>query len=242
MRRQKIIIFGGDVGAGKSTHAKLLTWYLTTRYGIKAEYVHIKGFHIISRYLLKTLLVIRYWNLSVLKLCKWYSPIRILYMYDPILLTRVFGLVSWLNAVDLFLIVLLRQYVKSVFNKVLVIEDHIVGYLNDMVFFLQSLDRKAFGLWGHVAWILGLKLLLKTLQEPRILILFLHAPYDELIKRWRKRGTPEEYLSYLAAGRFAGKLIARLGLNIKYINTCTSITGTFRKISRVAVKWILESW
>ena len=60
--------------------------------------------------------------------------------------------------------------------------------------------------------------------------LFLHDPYKELVARWRRMGTPIEYIEYLAAGRVAGKIVAKLGLDIWFIDTSTPLAETFKRI------------
>jgi hypothetical protein len=49
-RGHSVVVLGGDVGGGKSTHAGLLVWYFRQRCGIGAWYAHVKSFHAFSKF------------------------------------------------------------------------------------------------------------------------------------------------------------------------------------------------
>lgn len=236
MYSKVIIILGGDVGGGKSTHARLLRWYFVTKHRVNAQYLHIKGFHGIPRIILKFVLKLRYNGMLIDKACKYYSLLRILYVYDGRLLSRLFSLISWLNAIDLILVTLIRQFIIGIFYRILIFEDHVVGYANDMMFFFHVFYRKMGKIPGRAAWMLGLMFLMSTLWRKQTHILFLYAPYRKLLARWMKRGTVPEFVEYLAAGRLAGKFMLRLGLNVKFINTSRSVARTFGEVLRAMIQ------
>ncbi len=235
-----LIVFGGDVGGGKSTHAKFLVYYFR-KHGVKARYVHIKGFHALSRIFLVLLLIMRFRSTRILKLIRSYSPLRILYNHDRTLLSKVFGFVSLLNLIDVILVTLVRQYIGDLFNEILVVEDHVVGYANDMIYFLyifkqERVDRVP----GYRTWLLGLGILARALRKRCSLVLFLHTSYEELVARWLRRGTPMEYIEYLVAGRVAGRMVAKLGVETQFVDTSTSLAETFKRILGI-VRRQLES-
>ncbi len=61
------IVIGGDVGSGKTTHAKLLVNYFNIN-GLKASYKTIKAFHSIAYYLTLLILIARYNPKLILKM------------------------------------------------------------------------------------------------------------------------------------------------------------------------------
>ena len=226
--RRTIVVLGGDVGGGKSTHARLLVWYCSQRCGVSARYVHVKSFHALSRFLLLLLLALRYRSHLILRACRLLSPFRFLYEYDQELLVKVFGVISFLNLLDVAIVALVRQLLLSAFARVLVFEDHVVGYANDAVYFFHALSGRMGGR-SRGAWMVGLLFLLRLLRS-RSVIFFLHAPFSELACRWRRRGTPHEYVEYLLSGRVAARFLERMGSKLIYVDTKRPLPKVFASL------------
>jgi dephospho-CoA kinase len=221
-----MIVVGGDVGAGKSTHARLLVKYLNV-VGRRAVYRHVKTFHL-AYTLLALVLLIRYRSRVILRACKYYSPIRILYVHDRRLLVKLFDLVSLSNLTGLLLRSLIQLHLTKAFNRVIVVEDHIVGYTNDMVYFLSTLKGDV-GVKAKRLWLLGFNYLLKMLKDWNAVIVFLYADLEVLRERWRKRDTAEELFEYILAGRVASRILSNL-IEIHHISTSRSLPDVFRDI------------
>jgi hypothetical protein len=233
------VVLGGDVGGGKSTHAGLLVWYFRQRCGIGARYAHVKSFHALSRALFLLLLLLRYRSRLVLRACRSFSPFRIFYEHDRELLVKTFAVASLLNFLDVAVIALARQRLLGAFTRVFVFEDHVVGYANDVMYFFYALDGRM-SKRARAAWLLGLLYLLGLLRG-RSAVFFLHAPLNELARRWRERGTPYEYAEYLLAGRAAARLLERMGLKITYVDTSKPLPKVFAKIL-CSLKEALETY
>jgi len=216
------------VGGGKSTHARLLVWYCRQRCGVSVWYVHVKSFHAFSRFLPLLLLALRYRSRLILKACCLISPFRLLYEYDRELLVKVFGVISFLNLLDVAIVALVRQLLLSAFARVLVFEDHVVGYANDAVYFFHVLSGRMGGK-SRSAWIVGLLFLLRLLRG-RGVVFFLRAPFSELARRWRRRGTPHEYVEYLLSGRVAARFLERMGLKLIYVDTNRPLPEVFANL------------
>jgi len=221
-----MIVVGGDVGAGKSTHARLLVRYLNV-IGRRAVYGHVKTFHL-AHILLVLMLLIRYRSRVLLRACKHYSPIRILYVHDGRLLAKLFTFISLLNLIGLLLRSLIQLHLAKAFNRVIVVEDHIVGYTNDMAYLLSTLKGDV-GVEAKRLWLLGFNYLLKNVRDWNAVVVFLYANLDVLRERWRRRGTPEEFLEYILAGRAASRVLSNL-MEIYYINTLRPIPEVFRDV------------
>jgi hypothetical protein len=222
-----MIVVGGDVGAGKSTHARLLVRYLSV-IGRRAVYGHVKTFHLVAYIFSVLVLLIRYRSWVVLRACKYYSPIRILYVHDRRLLTKLFTFISLLNLIGLLLKSLIQLHLAKAFNRVIVVEDHIVGYTNDMVYFFSALKGDV-GVKAKRLWLLGFNYLLKNVKDWNAVVVFLYANLDVLRERWWKRGTPEEPLEYILAGRAASRILSNL-IETYYINTLRPVPEVFRDI------------
>ncbi|MCC6050733.1 MAG: hypothetical protein LM580_08495 [Thermofilum sp.] len=174
------------------------------------------------------MLLLRYRSRLVLRACRSFSPFRILYEHDRELLVKTFAVASLLNFLDVAVIALARQRLLGAFMRVLVFEDHVVGYANDVMYFFYVLGRRM-GRWSRAACLLGLLYLLGLLRGQST-VFFLYAPLGELARRWRGRGIPYEYAEYLLAGRAAARLLERMSLKITYIDTSKPIPKVFAKI------------
>jgi hypothetical protein len=225
-RQVGMIVVGGDVGAGKSTHARLLVRYLNV-IGRRAVYRHVKTFHL-AHILLVLVLLIRYRSLIVLRACKYYSPTRILYVHDRRLLAKLFDLISLFNLIGLLLRFLTQLHLSKAFNRVIVVEDHIIGYTNDTVYFFSALKGDV-GVKAKRLWLLGFNYLLKNVRDWNAVVVFLYANLNVLRERWRRRGTPEEFLEYILAGRSASRILSNL-IETYYVNTSRPVPEVFRDI------------
>jgi len=230
--RPVIIIVGGDVGGGKTTHSKLLVGYLV-RSGVRAKYTHIKGFHLFSRLLLLMILYFIGLNRVTAYINKCgISPVRIIISANPVLFKKIFGILCLFNLIDIVGVLIVRHYIPLILGLTVVVEDHIVGYANDMIHFIHFFrhhvrEKNVPAL--PLLWI-GLRMMLATARGSNIV--FLYAPYYELLRRYRLRFTSAEFPEYIASGRVAFKLLRNLGLNLKAINTQGSLVGTHYAILR----------
>jgi hypothetical protein len=161
-RQVGMIVVGGDVGAGKSTHARLLVRYLNV-IGRRAVYRHVKTFHL-AHTLLVLVLLIRYRSQIVLRACKYYSPIRILYVHDRMLLAKLFDLIPLLNLIGLLLRSFTQLHLAKAFNRVIVVEDPIIGYTNDMVYFFSALKGDV-RMKAKRLWLLGFNYLMRIVED-----------------------------------------------------------------------------
>ena len=212
-KSRRIVIIGGDVGGGKSTHSRLLVEWLRNS-GVNAAYAHVKSSHLLAGIFLE--IIIRIIGLSKYRRAvreKNMSPARLLIETRPSLFERIFPLFTLLTLVDLIVQLIIRYYIKSLRHRVIVYEDHVVGYLNDMIYFLVFYKNKL----SRFIWRLGFSLLYNISRKSKIY--FLKAPYQELEERYRRRGTMAELIEYLAAGRVAAKLLREYGLDLTIINT-----------------------
>ena len=212
-KSRRIVIIGGDVGGGKSTHSRLLVKWLRSG-GVDAAYAHVKSSHLLAGTFLE--IIIRIIGLSKYRRAlreKNVSSARLLIETRPSLFARIFPLFTLLTLVDLIIQLIIRYYIKSLRHKVIVYEDHIVGYLNDMIYFLILYKNKR----SRFIWHLGFSLLYNISRKSKIF--FLMAPYQELEERYHRRGTMGELTEYLAAGRVAARLLRKYGLDITIINT-----------------------
>jgi hypothetical protein len=91
---------------------------------------------------------------------------------------------------------------------VIVVEDHIVGYTNDMVYLLSTLKGDV-GVKAKRLWLLGFNYILKIVKDWNAVIVFLYANLDVLRKRWRKKGTAEELFECILVGRVASRVLYR---------------------------------
>jgi len=217
------------VGAGKSTHTNLLVRYFN-HIGLKASYRLVRAFHNIAYYLALLIVVIRYRPRLVLNACKHkYSPVRILQDYDPHLFLKSFTFLSWLHLIALLIAIAFRHLISKLFTKVLVFEDHVLGYTNELIYFWFTLRAKM-SKWTKIAWLLGFNILTSLAIRERAIIIFLYADVQELEKRWLKRKTIREPRHYILAGRVATRLLSKIGLNIQHINTSRRLGEVFKDI------------
>jgi len=227
-----IVIVGGDVGGGKTTHSKFLVGHLI-RSGVKAKYTHIKGFHIFSRLLLLMMLYFIGLNRIRAYINKYrISPIRIIISANPNLFKKIFEILWLLNLIDIAGVLIARHYIPLTLGSTVVVEDHIVGYANDMIYFIHFFrhrmrEKNVPAL--PLLWI-GLRIMLTAARGSNVV--FLYAPYYELLRRYRLRSTATESLEYIASGRVAFKLLKSLGLNLRAIETRGNLVGTHYAILR----------
>jgi dephospho-CoA kinase len=226
-RRVSMIVVGGDVGAGKSTHARLLVKFHNVIYR-GAVYRHVKTFHLVHVFLVVVLLI-RYRSLVVLKACKHYSPVRILYVYDRGLFIKLFGFISLFNLIGLLLRSLIQLHLTRALSKVIVVEDHVVGYANDLVYFLYATLKREVRVKTKRIWLLGFAYLIEMVKNWGAIVLFLYADLGTLRERWHERGTPEEFSEYILAGRVASRILSKL-IEVHYIDTSRPLIDVFRDI------------
>jgi len=233
-----VVIVGGDVGAGKTTHTSLLVRYFNLS-GLKASYRVVKAFHNIAYYLALLIAIIRYKPKPILNACKHkYSPVRILQDHDPCLFLKLFTFLSWLHLMALFIAIAFRYYLSKLFTEVLVFEDHVVGYTNELIYFWYTL-RDNMSRWAKIAWLLGFNILTSLAVKSDAVTVFLYADVHELEKRWLKRETIREPEHYILAGRVAIEILSKTGLKIHYINTSRHPKEVFEDVVKYVCNYSL---
>jgi len=91
----------------------------------------------------------------------------------------------------LFIAIAFRYYLSKLFTRVLVFEDHIVGYTNELTYFWYTL-RYYKSRCAKIAWLLGFYILTSLVIKSEAVTVFLYADVHELKKRWLKRETTRE--------------------------------------------------
>lgn len=235
-----IVILGGDVGAGKSTQAKLLMKLLKGS-GVRTCYVELKGLYYISKFFTVLLLVLLYrftkYNVIRRLMLRGYSPLRLLIMASKDYFSKNFGLISLFNMIDILMGIIKRYYLLKKSCNIIIYEDHIIGYLNDFLYLLYIVNKNRKSKVSRKFWVTAMIFLFKSLHENNTCIIFLSAPYHILIERYYKRGSPIEYHEYVIAGRQGINFLTKC-LKIKpiLIETSSSIAKTSLNIYRMCLK------
>ena len=226
------------MGTGKTTHTSLLVHYFNL-IGLKASYKFVRAFHNIAHYSALLIALIRYKPKLILNACKHkYSPVRILQDYDPWLFLKLSTFLSWVHLIALFIAIAFRYYLSKLFTRVLVFEDHIVGYTNELTYFWYTLrDYKS--RWAKIAWLLGFNILTSLVIKSEAVTVFLYADVHELEKRWLKRETIREPEHYILAGRVAIEILSKMGLKIHYINTSRHPKEVFEDVVKYIYNHLL---
>jgi thymidylate kinase len=225
----KCIILGGDVGGGKTTHSHLIRKYLSIN-GFKSKYFYVKTTQLFSRILLYFIIFLI--NPRYYVLFKKYSPIRILKNIKPDILKRIFPLYSFLNLVDTMILLFVRQRLYGLINYVLVFEDHIIGFMNDYIYFTRIYPgRNSF--WLRVTFRTYYKYAAKC--KP---LLFLKTSIHDLYRRYKVRGSIPETYEYIVCGRIAYKVLKNL-LEINIVDTSRPISSVFSEVKSLIEKQFL---
>ncbi len=222
----KCIIFGGDVGGGKTTHSYLIRKYLSIN-GLKSKYFYIKTTQLFSRIFLYFIIFLI--NPKYYVLFRKYSPIRILRNIKPDILKRIFSLYSFLNLIDTMVLLLIRQGLYSLMNYVLVFEDHIIGFMNDYVYFTRVYPRRN-SLWLRATLSMYYRYSVKCKS-----LFFLKANINDLYRRYRVRGSIPETREYIMCGRVAYKVL-RDFLKISVVDTNKPVSSVFFEIKSIIEK------
>lgn len=192
-----IITFVGLVGAGKSTHIRLLSRTLR-RSGSTPKISWLKTNHLfayILLYLLSRIVTIR----------KPDYLIRVFLTYHRRLFDRIYNV--WL-ALDL--ISMLVRYITTILlplklGRIILVEEYVPAILADLHYFNYRLKRK------RKPWIARLyeTILLAIYNKHKNIVVYIYADPQVLHKRWIKRGTPIEDLTYIL---FQEKILKKLAM------------------------------
>ena len=238
-----IVVLGGDVGAGKSTHQAILVSVLR-KLGVKVQPARIKSYKFVSMLFLKVILYV----LFGLKIREYlmktgYNPLRIfLEDYNKDLIKKLMPLLLLLNLVD---VVLYLFYLKIMLllNYVLIIEDHIVGWFNALLYhlyFLRSNSHYKNSMSRSLLKITTVLYQSSLKSDNHVIIVFLYCDINELSSRWRSRGSPPESNEYLMLGRIGWQYVRRILKNyrrVKCIEVCTNdnVLNVAKRIIREVV-------
>lgn len=241
-----IVIIGGDVGAGKTTHAKiLLQRFHKYNSGSKARYCELKGLYYFAKLYAISLCLMTFlpygrpgWRIFRRVAENRYDPFRLLIKSDCDRFIKNYTVISLFNLIDVIVNVILRYYLIKLTSKMLIYEDHIIGYVNDLVYFLYVIihcrrsDIKCFK-YAILFWYVGLILLYRTLVKNKVCIIYLTAPYSELRKRYHQRRSLVEFVEYVLSGRHGLRVLKRIFmLDVTIVETLSSTIEVSKHISK----------
>lgn len=221
--RRSIIIIGGDVGAGKTTHAKmLLQRFRKNDSNVKVRYYELKGLYYFAKLYAILLCLITFlpqgrsgWRTFRRVVGNRYNPFRLLIKLYCDFFIKNYTIISFFNLVDVIVNVILRYYLVKPTSNVLIYEDHIIGYMNDFMYFLHVITHRRksgikYSRCAFLFWYLGLIVLHRTLVKSKVCIIFLTAPYSELEKRYYRRRSLTEFVEYVLSGRYGLRSLKRI--------------------------------
>jgi ribose 1,5-bisphosphokinase PhnN len=196
-----VIVFVGNVGAGKSTHISLAFNELRKR-GVKARKVYVKTLFIITPLLGK---------LQIPGRASW----RISVALDLLLNGIYLPLLAWVKTI-------LVPVVKN--EEVVLVEEHLVGSLVDYfhaaaILSLVPLVRHIIRFLAKISRICGWQA-----------IVYLQVDKSLLKDRWEKRGSPDESKAYLLAQDVVFKIASKHSENVVYINTARSLESNVHSV------------
>jgi hypothetical protein len=209
MLQPQVIVFVGTVGAGKSTHARLLCLKLK-RKGLKTKVSSLKTGHLFA-FILEIFLA-----KIIASKRKDAFPIRILVEERPNLFRRIFRLWLSLDLVSITIKFLASIYLPLKLGYVLLVEEFTPATISDYIYLSRIIN---FPLKMN-SFVVNYLVRLINLCSPTQII-FLDAKNDELKIRWKLRGSFDEREDYLHMQRTLLLQISRKLSTIKliYVNT-----------------------
>jgi len=185
-----VIVFIGNVGAGKSTHISLAFTKLRER-GYKVHKAYIKTTFIITPLL---------GRLRILRKISW----RIAATLDLLLNTIYLPLTIWIRTI-------LVPVIKR--RNIVLVEEHLIGSLVD--YFHAATILNLIPLVKHMV-----RFLLRVSQRYLwYAIIYLKVDKNFLKDRWRRRGSINESKSYLLSQDLIFQIIAKHYGDVLYVDT-----------------------
>ena len=234
LRRGGLIVFIGPVGAGKTTHMNLLASILLSN-NISVKTTCIKrGF--LSATFEKLLVKLIYRKNNIIK--KVY-PLELLLRGSPESIKKL--LIIWfiLDFMSLCIQHLSTILSIKIRKKVIIIEESLISTILDYLYILHklkiSMKNKHTRNLAHS--LMSTLVTMYSKQHPYI-VFYISCEYDELVKRWIKRGRGEISLLYIYMQKFLIKrLCKQLGIyNCIEVNSSSSIVDTQKEILRNIIR------
>jgi hypothetical protein len=184
-----VIAVIGTVGSGKSTHMKILYSRLRRR-GFKVKMSFLKTGHLFA-FILEILLAKIFTSKRINV-----SPIRALVEERPTLFRRIFRLWLGLDLISITLKFLIGVYLPLRLGHIVLVEEYIPAVISDYVYLSKVIDFPLRANSFAIIYPLRLMKLCGPIQ-----IIFLDAKDDDLKRRWKLRGSPDERKDYLQMQR-----------------------------------------
>ena len=225
--RPRVIAFVGPVGAGKSTHVKLLASRFSKN-GLKVKTTSLKTNHFFA-----SILVFILTQILVRKRKDVYR-IRALIDDKPSVFRRLFRLWLSLDVISVSLQFLLTIYLPLMVGYTVLVEEYIPATIADYIYISKVLGLP----FGTRSFASKFMLKLMHLGGPTQVI-FLHADAETLKFRWNCRGSSDEKSDYLSMQH---STLVSLSKNLSsqemlYVNTTFQ---TIEETQRLIVNYLME--
>ena len=207
--RPRVIAFVGLVGAGKSTHIRLLASRFSKN-GLKVKTASLKTNHLFASALILILTQI------LVRKRKDVYRIRALIDDKPSVFRRLFRLWLSLDVISVSLQFLLTIYLPLTLGYTVLVEEYIPATIADYIYISKALGLP-FGTHSFAS-----KFMLKLMHLGRpTQVIFLDADADTLKSRWNRRGSSNEKSNYLYMQRSTLLSLSKKlsSLDVLYINT-----------------------
>jgi thymidylate kinase len=222
----RVIAFIGTVGSGKSTHMKILYSRLR-RSGFKVKMGFLKTGNLFA-FILEILLA----KISTRKR-RNVSPIRALLEERPTLFRKIFRLWLGLDLVSITLKFFIYVYLPLRLGYIVLFEEYIPAVISDYIYLSRIIG---FPLRTNSFAINYPLRLMKSCGPTQII--FLDAKDDELKRRWKLRGSPDERKDYIQMQRTLLLRIARELSSYGVIHIDTE-AKTLAKVQKLIMTQIL---
>jgi thymidylate kinase len=188
-KRPIVIVFIGNVGAGKSTYISLAFTRLRER-GIGCTKAYIKTMFIITPLLSR---------FRILRKVSW----RIAVALDLLLNIIYLPLIIWIRTI---LVPMIKR------KNIVLVEEHLVGSLVD--YFHAAVILNLIPLVKHMV-----RFLLRASQRYLWhAVIYLKVDKNFLEDRWRRRGSPDESKSYLLSQDLIFQIVAKHYSDVLYVD------------------------
>jgi thymidylate kinase len=189
-KRPIVIVFIGNVGAGKSTHVSLAFTKLREK-GYEVHKAYIKTTFIITSLLSR---------LCILRNVSW----RIAVALDLLLNIIYLPLIIWIKTI-------LVPVIKR--KNIVLVEEHLVGSLVD--YFHATVILNLIPLVKHMV-----RFLLRASQRYLWhAVIYLKVDKNFLKDRWRRRGSSDESKSYLLSQDLIFQIVTKHYSDVLYVDT-----------------------